>query len=172
MFFHSCPCLCPYVFSSIFFFLKLWRYMAPEYLSDVNVSTKADVYSFGMLLLETITMYIPTYGISLLGYVEKNWLEGTLTDIIDPRIDVNSIYMTRFLEIGLLCIQVDAEDRPTMEEVVSMLDSSSLTLLASKIQAMVIKKFSNGTTTSTPVDVDDDYDYEAHEDYISELSPR
>ncbi|KAI3803268.1 hypothetical protein L1987_31418 [Smallanthus sonchifolius] len=60
---------------------------------------------------------------------KRNWLEGTLSDIIDPRIDVDSILMTKFVEIGLLCVQEDASVRPKMEEVVDMLlGTSSLTL--------------------------------------------
>ncbi|KAM0020348.1 putative non-specific serine/threonine protein kinase [Helianthus debilis subsp. tardiflorus] len=67
--------------------------------------------------------------------VERNWLEGTVFNIINPRIDVDSSTMTRFIEIGLLCVQEDAADRPTMEEVVGMLlGSSSLTLPVSKLR--------------------------------------
>ncbi|KAI3803267.1 hypothetical protein L1987_31417 [Smallanthus sonchifolius] len=59
----------------------------------------------------------------------KDLILGTLSDIIDPRIDVDSILMTKFVEIGLLCVQEDASVRPKMEEVVDMLlGTSSLTL--------------------------------------------
>ncbi|KAD2394065.1 hypothetical protein E3N88_41042 [Mikania micrantha] len=76
-------------------------YLAPEYMMYGDLSTK----------------------------VKKNWLEETLLDIIDPRIDVDSSSMTSFVEIGLLCVQKNAAHRPTMEEVVSMLvDRSSLAL--------------------------------------------
>lgn len=32
------------------------RYVAPEFMFDAIMSAKVDVYSFGMLVLETITM--------------------------------------------------------------------------------------------------------------------
>ncbi|KAI3814851.1 hypothetical protein L1987_14497 [Smallanthus sonchifolius] len=143
-------------------------YGAPECLQNGVLSTKADVYSLGVLVLETITGHSASHYISLVEYVERNWLEGTLSDIIDPRIDVDSSSMTRYLEIGLLCVQEDAADRPTMEEVVSMLlDSSSLALRVSKMRAMVTRERSDSTSTRV-----DDYDTGAVEEFISYLYPR
>ncbi|KAD2393977.1 hypothetical protein E3N88_40954 [Mikania micrantha] len=102
-----------------------WGYMAPEYMLHGYLSSKADVYSFGVLVLEIITGHrLMTRGISydsLLKHIGRNWFEGTLSNIIDPRIDVDSSSLTKFFEIGWLCVQEDAAARPTMEEVVSML---------------------------------------------------
>ncbi|KAK1414177.1 hypothetical protein QVD17_29918 [Tagetes erecta] len=138
-----------------------WVYMAPELVERGHLSTKVDVYSLGVLVLEIITGHKATmnermndisldykscYYNSLLEYVEINWLEGTLTDIIDPRIDVDSSSMTAFLEIGLFCIQEYSEARPTMAEVVSMLlDSLPPALQVAKMRQMIIKKRSNST---------------------------
>ncbi|KAL8223568.1 hypothetical protein R6Q57_019043 [Mikania cordata] len=111
-------------------------YMAPEYQIHGYLSTKADVYSFGVLILEIITgrrVMMPIDISNEFLLVERNWLEGTLSNIIDPRIDVDLSSLTSFVEIGLLCVQEDAADRPTMEEVVSMLvDRSSLAHLVAK----------------------------------------
>ncbi|KAI3711912.1 hypothetical protein L1987_70461 [Smallanthus sonchifolius] len=118
------------------------RYVAPEYTSFANMSTKADVYSLGVLVLETITG-TPEFMFPL-KYVERKWLDGTLSDIIDPRIDIDSSSITRFFEIGLLCVQKLAKDRPTMEEVVGMLlGSLSHSLPVSKMRARVTGECSN-----------------------------
>ncbi|KAF5776753.1 putative protein kinase RLK-Pelle-DLSV family [Helianthus annuus] len=110
-------------------------YRAPEYLIKGVLSTKADVYSVGVLILEAVTAKRTPDCMFPFRNVERNWLEGTVSNIIDPRIDVDSSTMTRFIEIGLLCVQENAADRPTMEEVVGMLlGSSSLTLLVSKLR--------------------------------------
>ncbi|KAJ6771392.1 RECEPTOR-LIKE SERINE/THREONINE-PROTEIN KINASE SD1-8 [Salix koriyanagi] len=58
--------------------------------------------------------------------VWRNWREGTATNLIDetlrgsPESDV-----MRCLHIGLLCVQENVSDRPTMAAVVFMLNSHS-----------------------------------------------
>ncbi|XP_021986804.1 LRR receptor kinase BAK1-like [Helianthus annuus] len=122
-------------------------FIAPEYLKQLRLSTKADVYSFGVLVFETVTgqqgfdlvRLANDKDVLLVDYVERNWLEGTLSDIIDPRIDVDSILVTKLIEIGLLCVQRDDAVRPTMEEVVDMLlGTSSLTLPVSEMRARMM----------------------------------
>ena len=59
----------------------------------------------------------------------NNWRAGTTTNIIDSTLDVGSrIEMIRCIHIGLLCVQENVADRPTMATVLMMLSSSSLTL--------------------------------------------
>ncbi|KAJ6333383.1 hypothetical protein OIU77_009285 [Salix suchowensis] len=59
----------------------------------------------------------------------RNWREGTAQAIIDPVLSNGlAIEMTRCIHIGLLCVQENVADRPTMASVVLMLSSSSLTL--------------------------------------------
>ncbi|KAK9048463.1 hypothetical protein SSX86_032573 [Deinandra increscens subsp. villosa] len=144
-------------------------YGAPEYMIHGVLSTKADVYNLGVLVLEIIAGHRMPYSAYLLpDDVQRNWLEGNLSDIIDPRIDADSSSMTRFLEIGLLCVQQEAGDRPTMEEVVSMLlDVSSLTLPLSKMRARMTGGRSNFFDHTV-----DDYDDTAVEEFLSDLCPR
>ncbi|KAJ0488419.1 putative protein kinase RLK-Pelle-CrRLK1L-1 family [Helianthus annuus] len=99
-----------------------------------RLSTKSDVLSFGMLILKTISgcrTYngIPAANENFLQYAWTNWWEGTYSDIVDPRIDADSSSIRRFIHIGLLCVQANAIDRPTMKDVDSMLLSSSFLTL-------------------------------------------
>ncbi|KAJ0523345.1 putative protein kinase RLK-Pelle-DLSV family [Helianthus annuus] len=127
-------------------------YMAPEYLSASMVSTKADVYSFGALVLGTVTGQrqldltrdedpILSDMASVIRFcdgtlVRKNWLEGTLSNIVDPRIEVDSTFIAKFIEIGLLCVEKAPGVRPTMEEVVDMLlGTSTSTIHVSDMRA-------------------------------------
>ncbi|KAH9530405.1 hypothetical protein CY35_U001000 [Sphagnum magellanicum] len=105
-------------------------YLAPEYMLYGQLSNKADVYSFGILLLETISgtknrdpnqpedeIYLPIWAWKL---HSKN----SLMDLIDPRLQCNNIELfevKRVLEIAILCVQTSAEKRPTMFRVVAML---------------------------------------------------
>nr|GEY33015.1 serine-threonine/tyrosine-protein kinase catalytic domain-containing protein [Tanacetum cinerariifolium] len=105
--------------------------------------------------------------------VWRNWLKGTPSNIIDPRINVDSSSMIRFIEIGLLCIQEDAADRPKMEQVVDMLlDNSSAALLIPKVPAWVISEESNDTSSDNITSNHGDYDYVAVEEFALELGPR
>ncbi|GJZ83870.1 serine-threonine/tyrosine-protein kinase catalytic domain-containing protein [Tanacetum coccineum] len=127
-------------------------HMAPEsFLDNGCLTTKADVFSFGIAVLETVSGYkinneIPGTNKWLVDYlwdysyiafdmfaelmkVWSNWIEGTYTNIIDPWIDADPSSMTRLTHIALLCIQDKPTMRPTMDEVVAMLlDTSSVDL--------------------------------------------
>ncbi|CAN6697442.1 unnamed protein product [Malus baccata var. baccata] len=107
-----------------------YGYMSPEYAMEGIFSVKSDVYSFGVLLLEIITgrrnsgYYHKKYPHSnLVGYVWDLWREGNALEIVDPSIGesyhVNEV--VRCIQIGLLCVQEFAADRPTMSAVVFML---------------------------------------------------
>ncbi|KAJ0040675.1 hypothetical protein Pint_26809 [Pistacia integerrima] len=59
----------------------------------------------------------------------RNWTEGTALNLIDPSLRVDSISeLMRFIRIGLLCVQENVVNRPTMASVVLMLTSYSLSL--------------------------------------------
>ncbi|KAJ0693559.1 putative protein kinase RLK-Pelle-DLSV family [Helianthus annuus] len=113
-----------------------YGYMAPEYIMHGKFSRKLDVFSFGVLLLEIITgqqnqSFRNDDNLYLISYAWRSWRDETLSNIIDPvllRGSSSSTDIVRCIHIALLCVQKDAVDRPTMSEVVSMLNSFSLTL--------------------------------------------
>ncbi|CAK9237255.1 unnamed protein product, partial [Sphagnum troendelagicum] len=105
-------------------------YLAPEYATRGLLTTKVDVYSFGVLLLEIISgrknidHNLPLENIYL---VEKAWRlhrEGNLIDIVDQNLHLlndETIQAQRLLNITLLCLLNDGEKRPSMARVVAML---------------------------------------------------
>ncbi|KAF5778333.1 putative protein kinase RLK-Pelle-DLSV family [Helianthus annuus] len=126
-------------------------YIAPEFLTHVHLSTKADVFSFGVLVLETIAgrkpaSYIDDSKESFTQYIWRNWVEGTYSNIIDTRLSVDSRSIARFIHMGLWCIQREATDRPTMEEVVGIfLGSSSIYLpILTRPNSILFKNYSDG----------------------------
>ncbi|CAL5393197.1 unnamed protein product [Camellia sinensis] len=119
---------------------RIFGYMSPEYALNGLFSIKSDVFSFGVLLLEILsnkknTGFYLTDSVNLLGYVWDLWKSGMGQNLKDPILgDIPSTHMLlRYINIGLLCVQESAADRPTMSSVVSML-SNELVLLPSPKQ--------------------------------------
>uniref|UniRef100_A0ACD5VCH1 Uncharacterized protein n=1 Tax=Avena sativa TaxID=4498 RepID=A0ACD5VCH1_AVESA len=113
-----------------------YGYMAPEYAMNGYLSTKTDVFSFGMLVLEIISgrknidRHLGDEKIDLLNYTWKLWEEGRQLEIVDPDIsgawDADEAAMC--VQLGLLCCQAVVSDRPDMYSVHLMLSSDSFTL--------------------------------------------
>ncbi|GAA0185299.1 hypothetical protein LIER_32587 [Lithospermum erythrorhizon] len=60
----------------------------------------------------------------------KLWMDGKPLDLVDPVLG-DSIYkseVTRCIQMALLCVQENLDERPTMANVIRLLYSSSLTL--------------------------------------------
>ncbi|XP_056171972.1 cysteine-rich receptor-like protein kinase 10 isoform X2 [Syzygium oleosum] len=111
-------------------------YLSPEYAMRGQISEKSDVYSFGVLILEIISgkknscFFQSDGGENLASFAWKNWRAGTPLELLDLFIgDIYSIdEVLRCLHIGLLGVQEDPANRPTMASVVLMLSSNSTKL--------------------------------------------
>ncbi|KAL5730611.1 hypothetical protein ACHQM5_003412 [Ranunculus cassubicifolius] len=109
-------------------------YMSPEYAVDGRFSVKSDVFSFGVLVLEIISgkrnrgFTHPDHDLNLLGHAWRLWTEDKSMLLVDE--SVNSIWfveeISRCIHIGLLCVQKDINQRPTMSSVVLMLSSETV----------------------------------------------
>lgn len=83
------------------------------------------------ILKQSIT---PWYNLIHLSYFQlqawKLWKEGTPLDFVDPKLEgaYSEGEVLRCIQIGLLCVQEDPEERPIMTTVVLMFSSYSVTL--------------------------------------------
>ncbi|KAM5588418.1 hypothetical protein ABKV19_006715 [Rosa sericea] len=79
-------------------------YMSPEYAMGGMYSEKSDVYSFGAWNL---------------------WYEGKGLELVDEVLgySYSSSEVQKCVHIGLLCVQDNAADRPTMKDIALMLSS-------------------------------------------------
>ncbi|XP_057451255.1 receptor-like serine/threonine-protein kinase SD1-8 isoform X2 [Lotus japonicus] len=108
-----------------------YGYMAPEYVAKGIFSVKSDVFSFGVLLLEIIcgirnkAYYHTDDNLNLVGQAWTLWKEGRASELIDSNIENSYVVseVLRCMHVGLLCIQQNPNDRPTMTSVMLMLES-------------------------------------------------
>lgn len=105
-------------------------YMAPEYLVKGQLTEKADVYSFGVLVLEIVTgrknnAFGEDNG-SLLQTVWKLYKTDNLLESVDSNLkeDFPKKEVYKVIQVGLLCTQASPVLRPSMDEVVQMLTAS------------------------------------------------
>ncbi|XP_010439220.1 PREDICTED: cysteine-rich receptor-like protein kinase 5 isoform X1 [Camelina sativa] len=114
-----------------------YGYMSPEYAMYGQFSMKSDVYSFGVLVLEIISgrknnsLYqMKDSAGNLVTYTWRLWNNGSPIELVDPSFQENYQVddITRCIHIALLCVQEEAEDRPTMSEINQMLTTSSIPL--------------------------------------------
>ncbi|XP_059292821.1 receptor-like serine/threonine-protein kinase SD1-8 [Lycium ferocissimum] len=113
-----------------------YGYMSPEYAMDGLFSVKSDVFSFGVLVLEIVTgkknrgFYYQNNQLNLLGHAWRLWKEGKGSELLDPSVaeSFSPSEVMRCIQVGLLCVQEQADDRPKMDTVVLMLGSESTSL--------------------------------------------
>ncbi|RVW21208.1 Cysteine-rich receptor-like protein kinase 8 [Vitis vinifera] len=155
-----------------------YGYMSPEYAMRGHFSAKSDVYSFGVLVLEIIS------GKKNGSFYESGQTEafqamdGTPLELMDPMMGDSYARneVIRCIHMGLLCVQEDPDDRPSMASVVLMLSSYSVTLPLPQQPAFFIR---SGTQSGFPINaLESDQSaskstpWSLNETSISELYPR
>ncbi|KAJ9541154.1 hypothetical protein OSB04_027660 [Centaurea solstitialis] len=110
-------------------------YTAPEYALGGRLSEKVDTYSYGVVILEIVSGRRSTEVKSdssspyLLEHAWRLYEEKTHMKFIDETLDLYQYeleHAMKIIEIGLLCTQSPVSIRPTMSEVVLMLQDREL----------------------------------------------
>ncbi|XP_055826475.1 probable LRR receptor-like serine/threonine-protein kinase At3g47570 [Solanum dulcamara] len=115
-------------------------YIAPEYGLDGLVSVKCDVYSYGIMLLETFTRRKPNEFEGDLTL--KQWVSYSLSEAVMDVVDVNLVtqmdnqlqkeldVVTSIMKVALDCCSESPARRTNMKDVVGMLQKIKIQLLA------------------------------------------
>ncbi|KAL6223101.1 hypothetical protein ACLB2K_006494 [Fragaria x ananassa] len=102
-------------------------YLAPEWQKNTPISVKADIYSFGVLLLElvccrrNVDVSVRAEEIVLSTWVYKCFVSRALHKLIVGGEEVNKKSLENMVKVGLWCIQDEPALRPSMKSVVLML---------------------------------------------------
>ena len=105
-------------------------YIPPEYGQSWRSTTRGDVYSYGVILLELLTGKEPTRddfkdvdGGNLVGWVRGLIKRGDAPEALDPEVSKGpwKLTMLKVLHIANLCTAEDPIRRPTMLQVVKFL---------------------------------------------------
>uniref|UniRef100_A0A251SGZ7 non-specific serine/threonine protein kinase n=2 Tax=Helianthus annuus TaxID=4232 RepID=A0A251SGZ7_HELAN len=106
-----------------------YGYMSPEYALDGIFSMKSDVFSFGVLVLEIVSgkrnrrFTQQENNNNLMGYTWNLYNEGRSMELVDATFaeSCHPQEVLRSIQVGLLCVQQNAGDRPNMSSVIMML---------------------------------------------------
>lgn len=104
-------------------------YLAPEYAMWGKVSESCDVFSYGILLLELMTGRKPIE--RLPGGAKRTiseWVNMTINkdrfkDLADKKLkgQLNWKEFEQVMHLAIMCVQTEAEKRPTIKQVVEIL---------------------------------------------------
>ncbi|XVF29945.1 hypothetical protein REPUB_Repub16aG0014800 [Reevesia pubescens] len=106
-------------------------YLAPEWLANLPITSKSDVYSYGMVLLEIVSgrrnfeVSADTNRKKFSIWAYEEFDKGNVEGIVDKRLvdqDVDMEQVTRALLVSFWCIQEQPSQRPMMGKVVQMLE--------------------------------------------------
>ncbi|XP_054778875.1 L-type lectin-domain containing receptor kinase VII.1 isoform X1 [Prosopis cineraria] len=106
-------------------------YMAPEMMKTGRASIQSDVYMVGILVLEVMCGRRPIEEgkPSLVEWVWQLKAQGQLISAMDERLrakgEVNEQQIETILNLGLLCAYPDPKARPTMRQVLKVLEGKS-----------------------------------------------
>lgn len=108
-------------------------YLAPEWLGS-TITEKADVYSFGIVMVEMICgrrnldESLPEQSIHLVSLLQERAKSGQLLDLVDSGSDDmksnNVEEVMRTMKLAMWCLQVDSSSRPSMSTVAKVLEGA------------------------------------------------
>lgn len=109
----------------------IFGYMSPEYIESGEATPMADVYSFGVVVLEVVSGYMAADfrqpEVLLVKRVHNfETRKRPFEELVDIRLkeEYNTEEVLRLTKLGIACTRSDPKLRPTMRQIVSILDGN------------------------------------------------
>ncbi|KAK4341549.1 hypothetical protein RND71_040050 [Anisodus tanguticus] len=107
----------------------IFGYMSPEHMDSGDATTMADVYSFGVVLLELVSGQMAVdfrrpEALLVNRVHEFEVQKRPYEQLADWRLNgnFNSRELVRLVKLGMACTRSDPESRPSMRQIVNILD--------------------------------------------------
>ncbi|EMS66361.1 Cysteine-rich receptor-like protein kinase 29 [Triticum urartu] len=125
-------------------------YMAPEYVYHRRVSPKIDIFSYGVLILQIVTRRKECWSddsntVNLITEVWNHWKKGTISQMMDQKLNQHTRnQQLRCVHVGLMCVQLNPDDRPEISTAIFMLTRDNVELQPPEEPAFFFGSFSHG----------------------------
>ncbi|XP_037446896.1 U-box domain-containing protein 52-like [Triticum dicoccoides] len=127
-------------------------YIDPEYQQTGMLTTKSDIYSFGILLLQIITARSP---MGLTHQVEHAIEKGAFQEVLDPTVtDWPVEEALAFAQLALKCAELRKKDRPDLGKEI-LPELNRLRTLGQEYEAAQVSNTSYSSATSYSFNNDD-----------------
>uniref|UniRef100_A0A453TDP0 Protein kinase domain-containing protein n=1 Tax=Aegilops tauschii subsp. strangulata TaxID=200361 RepID=A0A453TDP0_AEGTS len=101
-------------------------YILPEYFRGI-ITPKSDIFSLGVVILEVITGHrnypydIRRSSEDFIKSELQKWRTALQEEPTMKSVDKDCKQIKRCIQIGLICVNLDRTKRPTMKEIINML---------------------------------------------------
>ncbi|KAG5538857.1 hypothetical protein RHGRI_019408 [Rhododendron griersonianum] len=124
-------------------------YLDPEYFLTRRLTTKSDVYAFGVVLLEVLCGRPPVdtrlveEQIDLVQWAQHCIKKGKHDELIDPSLfgQIPPSCLKSFVELASTCLHKDRKSRPTMAEVLGSLELTLVSQQKGRTKGIISKAF-------------------------------